>query len=70
MIRSSEKEWALPRWGLKGIGSEEGKVRASKSSSGKSIRSFVLRTYIVGRMGVKLHIDWREKVVPASPRGT
>ena len=54
--------------GEKGIGSGPGKVRAArgKGGGGKSIRSFVLRTYIVGRMGVKkLHIDWWVKVVPA-----
>ena len=36
----------------------------------RGFRSFVLRTYIVGRIGVReLHIDWWVKVVPASPRG-
>ena len=37
----------------------------------RGIGSFVLRTYVVGRMGVReLRVDWWVKVVPASPRGT
>ena len=51
---------------MKGIVSGQDEVRAAKG-----IRSIVLRTYIVGRMGVKkLHIDWWVKVVPVSPGGT
>ena len=42
----------------------------AKSKGGKSIGSFVLRTYIVGEMGVReLPIDWWVKVVPASLQG-
>ena len=40
------------KWGVvKGIGS--GQSRAVKMRDGKSLWSFVLRTYIVGGMGVK-----------------
>ena len=35
---------------------------------GQESKSFVLRTYIVGGVGVKkLHIDWQVKEVPAFP---
>ena len=65
-------EETRPSWGVGsgegGIHSEQG--RAAKVRGGKSPRSFVLRTYIIGGMGVKmLHIDWRVKVVPACPSG-
>ena len=45
------------KWGVvKGIGS--GQSRAVKMRDGKSLWSFVLRTYIVGgREEKKLHID-------------
>ena len=52
----------------------KGKPMGCKSKGGKrqgrnSTRSFVLRTYVVGGMGVReLHIDWWVKVVPASTR--
>ena len=50
---------------VKGTGSGHGKVRAAlgkgkggQSKGGKSPRSFVLRTYIVGGKGVKkLHVN-------------
>ena len=43
---------------MKSIDSGQGKVRAAKGKGGKSIKSFVLGTYIVRRMMVKkLHID-------------
>ena len=38
-----------------------------KDRGSKIIRSFVLRTYIVGTMEVKLHIDWLVKVVSVFP---
>lgn len=42
----------------RGIGSGQSRVRAAKGWGGKHARSFVLRTYIVGRMAVKkLYID-------------
>ena len=46
--------------GEKSIGSGHGKVRAArdKGKGDKSSRSFVMRTYKVGGMGVKmLHVD-------------
>ena len=43
--------------GLAKVG-EKGKSKGGKGRDGKSPRSFALRPYIVGRMGVKkLHID-------------
>ena len=37
---------------------------ASQRAKSRSLESFVLRIYIVGRLGVKkLHIDWQVKVV-------
>ena len=39
-----------------------------KSKGSKTPQSFVLRTYMVGGMGVReLHLDWLLKVMPASP---
>ena len=53
----------LAKVGLKGVS------LGSKNKGGKSTRSFVLRTYIVGKMGVReLHIHWWVQMVPASPR--
>ena len=50
---------------------ETARAREAKGKCGKRIRSFVLRTYIVGRLGLrKLHINWWVKVVSASPRVT
>ena len=47
---------------------EKDKSQGGKGRGGKNIRSFVLRTYIVGRMGVKkLHIDLWVNMVPAFP---
>ena len=59
------------RTGLARVGVERHRLRAGRgkggqSRGGQSIRSFVLRTYIVGRMGMKkLHIDGQGKVGPA-----
>lgn len=47
---------------------EKGKSQGGKSRGGVNIRSFVLRIYIVGRMGVKkFYTDWQVKMVPAFP---
>ena len=52
----------LAKVGLKGVS------LGSKNKGGKSTRSFVLRTYIVGGVGVReSQIDWWVKMVPASP---
>ena len=54
MIRYLGKEWALLR-GHERHRSRQGKVRAAtgKAKGGKSLRSLILRTYVVGRMRVK-----------------
>ena len=59
--------------GLKGIGSggksTNRESKGSKSKGGNSIRSFVVRTYIVGGVRVReLHIDGWVRV-PGSPSG-
>ena len=54
VIRYLGKEWALLR-GHERHRSRQGKVRAAtgKAKGGKSLRSLILRTYVVGRMRVK-----------------
>ena len=56
----SWKRMGLAKVVVKGVDSGQGKVRAAtgKAKGGNSTRSFVLRSYIVGKTGVKkLHID-------------
>ena len=44
---------------------EKGNCKGGKGRGSKSLRSFVLRTHIVGGTGVReLHIDYWVKVVP------
>ena len=55
----------MPRLGRK---AKAGMARARVT---RGLGSFILRTYIVGRIGMReLHTGWWVKVVPASPRGT
>ena len=58
-VRAAEGQCGKPPGGLRPGG---------QKAKSREIKSFVLRTYIVGGMGVKkLHIDWLVKVVSVFP---